>query len=81
MDDETNFYPYKATFDVLTAVLMKSQVLWDVKAVFIFNWTEFRQKHTFFFTEYGIKFECRVEEEIFINRIQYMILILNARAL
>ena len=33
MDDETKFYPDKATFQVLRAVLMKSQVLWDVKAV------------------------------------------------
>jgi hypothetical protein len=33
MDDEIKFYPDKATFEVLKTVLMKSQVLWDVKAV------------------------------------------------
>jgi len=79
MDDETKFYPDKATFEVLTAVLMKSQVLWDVKAVLYSTGQNFVR--SVIFTEYEIKFECRVEKEIFINRMQYMIFILNARTL
>jgi hypothetical protein len=55
-------------------VLMKSQVLWDVKAVLYSTWENFIRR--IIFTENSITFECRVEKEISINRMQYMILII-----
>jgi len=73
MDDETKYYPDKATFEVLRAVMMKSQVLLDVKDVLYSTGQNFVR--SIIFTEYAIKFERRVEKEIFINRRQYTILI------
>jgi hypothetical protein len=73
MDDETKYYPDKATFEVLRAVMMKSQVLLDVKDVLYSTGQNFVR--SIIFTEYAIKFECREEKEIFINRRQYTILI------
>jgi len=42
---------------------MKSQVLWDVKAVLYSTGQNFVGS-IFYFTEYAIKFERRVEKEV-----------------